>query len=64
MLDNVVVPIATQFGVQEEYAYLKTSIAQFPTGTQQERLALDEGFPNTVHYEIAGGLMGVLVITR
>ncbi|KAH9566801.1 hypothetical protein CY35_04G148200 [Sphagnum magellanicum] len=64
MLDNVVVPIATQFGLQEEYAYLKTSIAQFPTGTQQERLALNEGFPNTVHYEIAGGFMGVLVITR
>lgn len=32
MLDNVVVPVATYAGVQEEYAYLKTSIARFPLG--------------------------------
>lgn len=32
MLDNVVVPVATQFGLEDEYTYLKTSIARFPTG--------------------------------
>ncbi|KAG6556510.1 hypothetical protein Mapa_001836 [Marchantia paleacea] len=64
MLDNVVVPVATYFGVQEEYAYLKTSIARFPLGAEQERLAANEGFSKAVHYELAGGLMGVLVVTK
>jgi ubiquinone/menaquinone biosynthesis C-methylase UbiE len=32
MLDNLVVPVASQFGMEDEYAYLKTSIARFPTG--------------------------------
>lgn len=106
------VPVATYFGVREEYAYLKTSIARFPLGTiipsttptsifdmkslpkpkrdfwrlitgflkcqmnsvfptvcmisgaEQERLAADEGFSKAVHYELAGGLMGVLVATK
>lgn len=31
-LDNVVVPAASQYGLREEYAYLKTSISRFPTG--------------------------------
>lgn len=64
MLDNLVVPVASQFGMQEEYAYLKTSIARFPTGQEQEKLALAAGFAKAVHYELAGGLMGVLVLTK
>lgn len=64
MLDNLVVPVASQFGMQEEYAYLKTSIARFPTGAQQEELAVAAGFSKAVHYELAGGLMGVLVLTK
>lgn len=64
MLDNLVVPVASQFGMQDEYAYLKTSIARFPTGLQQEQLALAAGFSKSVHYELAGGLMGVLVVTK
>jgi ubiquinone/menaquinone biosynthesis C-methylase UbiE len=32
LLDNLVVPVAAQFGMREEYAYLKDSIACFPTG--------------------------------
>ncbi|KAL2630798.1 hypothetical protein R1flu_015484 [Riccia fluitans] len=64
MLDNVVVPVATYFGVEEEYAYLKTSIACFPLGAEQEQLAADKGFSKALHYELAGGLMGVLVVTK
>lgn len=64
LLDNVVVPIATQYGMQEEYAYLKKSIAQFPTGKEQEKLAKEAGFSLAVHYELAGGLMGTLVLRR
>lgn len=64
MLDNLVVPVASQFGMQDEYAYLKTSIARFPTGREQEEIAMEVGFSNAVHYELAGGLMGVLVLTK
>ncbi|KAL3688910.1 hypothetical protein R1sor_015219 [Riccia sorocarpa] len=64
MLDNVVVPVATYFGAQEEYAYLKTSVARFPLGSEQEQLATDQGFTKARHYELAGGLMGVLVVTK
>lgn len=64
MLDNLVVPVASQFGMQDEYAYLKTSIARFPTGREQEEIAVAAGFSKAVHYELAGGLMGVLVLTK
>lgn len=64
MLDNLVVPVASQFGMQDEYAYLKTSIARFPTGREQETIAKEVGFSKAVHYELAGGLMGVLVLTK
>ncbi|XP_020698113.2 2-phytyl-1,4-beta-naphthoquinone methyltransferase, chloroplastic [Dendrobium catenatum] len=37
-LDNVVVPIASTYGLSEEYKYLKSSIAEFMTG------------PNLVHF--------------
>lgn len=64
VLDNVVVPVANGYGLGDDYAYLKTSIANFPTGKQQEKLALEVGFSRARHYEIAGGLMGVLVATH
>ena len=31
-LRRVVVPVASQLGLKEQYAYLETSIAEFPTG--------------------------------
>ncbi|XP_057813222.2 2-phytyl-1,4-beta-naphthoquinone methyltransferase, chloroplastic isoform X2 [Cryptomeria japonica] len=64
ILDNVVVPVANRYGLGDEYAYLKTSIATFPTGKQQEKLALEVGFSRARHFEIGGGLMGVLVATH
>mmetsp|Transcript_13132 Transcript_13132/g.15898 ORF Transcript_13132/g.15898 Transcript_13132/m.15898 type:complete len:320 (+) Transcript_13132:407-1366(+) len=64
MLDNVVVPVATAAGVPEEYEYLKPSIAAFPTGPEQEKLALEAGFKEAIHYELMGGLMGCLVATN
>lgn len=32
MIDNVVVPLASSYGLAEEYAYLKSSINNFSTG--------------------------------
>ncbi|KAK1325130.1 hypothetical protein QJS10_CPA01g01265 [Acorus calamus] len=64
MIDNVVVPVASGYGLRDEYAYLKRSIAEFLTGKELEELAKEVGFSKAKHYEIGGGLMGNLVATR
>ena len=38
------VPVARWKGVGSEYEYLRPSIQQFPTGAEQEELALAAGF--------------------
>ncbi|KAG5062084.1 hypothetical protein JHK85_003267 [Glycine max] len=64
MIDNIVVPVATGYGLSEEYRYLKSSIREFLTGKELEKLALEVGFSAARHYEIGGGLMGCLVAKR
>ncbi|XP_044490490.1 2-phytyl-1,4-beta-naphthoquinone methyltransferase, chloroplastic [Mangifera indica] len=64
MIDNVVVPVASGYGLAKEYEYLKSSIKEFLTGKELEELALEVGFSRAKHYEISGGLMGNLVATR
>ncbi|RDX57753.1 2-phytyl-1,4-beta-naphthoquinone methyltransferase, chloroplastic, partial [Mucuna pruriens] len=61
MIDNIVVPVASGYGLSEEYRYLKSSIREFLTGKELEKLALEVGFSAAQHYEIGGGLMGCLV---
>jgi demethylphylloquinol methyltransferase len=61
-LDRIVVPVAQSFGLTQEYAYLAPSIDRFPTAQEQQQMALDAGFARAVHYPIAGGTMGVLVV--
>ena len=56
----MVVPVASQLGLKEQYAYLETSIAEFPTGDEQEQMAISAGFSWAQHRSIAGGLMGLL----
>ncbi len=63
-LGTVVVPTAKQRDLTAEYAYIGPSVDRFPQGKQQVELSYQAGFANAVHYEIAGGLMGVLVVTR
>ncbi|XP_006653586.1 2-phytyl-1,4-beta-naphthoquinone methyltransferase, chloroplastic isoform X1 [Oryza brachyantha] len=64
MIDNVVVPLASGYGLTEEYKYLKSSISQYLTGKELEELAKEAGFSAAKHYELGGGLMGDLVATR
>mmetsp|Transcript_41008 Transcript_41008/g.97424 ORF Transcript_41008/g.97424 Transcript_41008/m.97424 type:complete len:312 (-) Transcript_41008:128-1063(-) len=64
MLDNVVVPVAGMYGLRDEYEYLRPSIKAFPTGAELERLALEAGFEESRFYEIAFGLMGILVVRK
>lgn len=63
-LDSLVVPTARLYGLEQEYEYLRPSIQGFPTGRQQEELALEAGFEWAVHYELAFGLMGCLVAQK
>ena len=62
-LENVVVRAAKELGLTEEYAYIAPSLDRFPTGREQVTLAQKAGFIAT-HYPIAGGMMGVLVVTK
>lgn len=62
-LDNLVVPAAQRCGFTEEYAYISPSLDKFPCGSEQVELARRAGFAAT-HYPIAGGMMGVLVVTK
>lgn len=63
-LDAIVVPAARQFNLTEEYAYIAPSLDRFPTGTEQITLARQAGFTTAIHYPIAGGTMGVLVVMK
>jgi ubiquinone/menaquinone biosynthesis methyltransferase len=63
-LDAVVVPTARQMGLMEEYAYIAPSLDRFPAGQEQVAIARQVGFQQAVYYPIAGGLMGVLVVSH
>jgi demethylmenaquinone methyltransferase/2-methoxy-6-polyprenyl-1,4-benzoquinol methylase len=64
ILQTIVVPVATANGLQDEYAYILPSLEKFPQGPEQIRLAKQAGFAQATHYPIAGGIMGVLVVTK
>jgi ubiquinone/menaquinone biosynthesis methyltransferase len=59
-LRRIVVPVAALAGLEEQYAYLEESLRRFPTGAEQERLALEAGFARACHRPEALGLMGRL----
>lgn len=61
-LQSLVVPMAQQFGMTEEYAYINPSLEKFPIGSEQVAIAHQAGFTNATHYPIAGAMMGVLVL--
>lgn len=63
-LDHWVVPAAEQFGLTEEYAYIGPSLDRFPAGPEQVKLSQAAGFTEAIHYPLAGGMMGVLVVKK
>jgi demethylphylloquinol methyltransferase len=63
-LAKIVVPKATELGMTDEYAYLNPSLDRFPIGSEQVQLGLTAGFSQAIHYPIASGMMGVLVLTK
>ena len=63
-LDNIVVPTARSFDLEEEYAYINPSVARFPVGEEQVKLSYDAGFSSAIHYSLMGGMMGILVVEK
>ncbi len=63
-LRNVVVPIASSMGLKDEYKYIEESINCFPNGILQQAIALKVGFKDADYKLLAGGQMGVLLLTR
>ncbi len=61
-LRKLVVPIAAQFGLRHQYAYLEESLKNFPDGLTQETLAKEAGFEEASHRTLAAGQMGVLLL--
>jgi demethylmenaquinone methyltransferase/2-methoxy-6-polyprenyl-1,4-benzoquinol methylase len=61
-LRSIVTPAAARWGLSEEYAYINPSLERFPSGEAQVRLAYQAGFTRAIHYPLAGGMMGVLVL--
>jgi demethylphylloquinol methyltransferase len=59
-LRRLVVPAARALSLGEQYAYLEASLERFPTGPDQEALALRAGFARARHLPLAAGLMGLL----
>ncbi len=62
-LRSVVVPIASLIGLREEYAYLEESLKNFPEGSSQKEMAMKLGFDKARYKLIAGGQMGILLLT-
>lgn len=63
-LANIVVPAARDLGLAENYAYIAPSLERFPNGSEQVQLARAAGFDRAVHYPLAVGMMGVLVLQK
>ena len=58
-----VVPIASILGLGKEYAYIKKSLVNFPSGPEQIQLAISAGFRKAEYKTIAMGQMGILLLT-
>ena len=56
--------MADYLGVKEEYAYISPSLDRFPVGKEQIELAYQVGYATATHYPIAGGMMGMLVVSK
>ncbi len=61
-LSIYVVPIASIFGLRQEYSYIKKSLVDFPSGAKQIHLALSAGFKKAEYQTLAKGQMGILLL--
>ena len=61
-LSLYVVPIASLFGLGQEYSYIKKSLINFPSGEKQIHLAFSAGFKKAEYQILAMGQMGILLL--
>lgn len=63
-LCQLVVPIATLLGLEQEYAYIEDSLKSFPAAPKLENLALRAGFTCARHQFLAADQMRILLLER
>jgi len=56
------VPVASLVDLKDQYAYLESSLARFPSAQQQMDLARQAGFASVGYRPLAAGLMGFLTL--
>ncbi len=61
-LRNIVVPIASFFGLGKQYSYIESSLKVFPLANKQKEIALSVGFKNAQFQTLAFGQMGILIL--
>ena len=61
-LRQIVVPVAQNFGLHDQYSYLEESIKAFPEGKLQVQMAYQAGFSEASHQLLAGRQMGALLL--
>ena len=61
-LSLYVFPVASVFGLGKEYSYIKKSLVNFPSGSEQIHLALSAGFKKAEYLTLAMGQMGILLL--
>ena len=61
-LDTLVVPIAQQFGMTQEYAYINPSLEKFPIGEEQVAIARLAGFATATHNCVGNSLCQALLV--
>ncbi len=62
-LSLYVVPISSVLGLGKEYSYIRKSLVNFPSGSEQIHLALSAGFRKAEYKTLAIGQMGILLLT-
>lgn len=62
-LQQRVASLGRERGLEAEYAYIAPSLARFPTGAEQVRLAKAAGFRQARHLPLIGGAVGALILS-
>ena len=61
-LQNIVVPIASSFGLEQHYLYIEKSLESYPNGKALEILAIEAGFRYANYQTLSARQMGFLLL--
>ena len=63
-LRTIVVPISKIFKLKQEYAYIETSISEYPVGKKLIAISRKIGFKKVNYKKIFFGQMGILIVVK